>query len=214
MPPHGASPAQRQEQVPAHGTSPPRRDQGPPTYQPAPYGMQHQSPAQRPSEPAGVRHPSPMNQPRQFQPSAGGGVPPLQPELPAGAETAGSQRLLPKKEGPSDAKEGAETKTTTTEEPQSRQSKEKEGKAAPPPDDGSFESADSALPMMLAHLFTILLGMAWFAVKVPVRIGFAVVMFWAVVIALRVAWFFLADDGGAWEMGAGVDWDRNMPGIY
>ncbi|EJK69440.1 hypothetical protein THAOC_09304, partial [Thalassiosira oceanica] len=126
---------------------------------------------------------------------------------------AGTRR--PKEEGPSDAKEGAEPKTATggPKGEQSKEAKKKDEKSAPPPDDGSFESADSALPMMLAHLFAFLLGLAWFAIKVPVRIGSAVLLFWTAVVALRVAWFFLADDGGAWEAGAGVDWERNMPGI-
>ena len=221
---HPASPARQQTQMPTYVPSPVQQPMQPayapsptqqpkqmPAYQPASYGMQQQSPARPSPGPANFPHPSsPAHQsPRQFHPTD---APPLQPELPPGAEAARDRHALPKREGPSDAT-GAESKKTA-EGPESRQSKEEKKAAPPSPDDGSFESADSALPMMLAHLVTLLLGMLWFAIKVPIRIGSAIFLFWALLIALRVAWFFLADDGGAWEMGAGVDWDRNMPGIF
>ncbi|KAL7532652.1 hypothetical protein ACHAXR_004757 [Thalassiosira sp. AJA248-18] len=80
--------------------------------------------------------------------------------------------------------------------------------------DEEYESADSSLPLMVISIFSLLFSMVWFIIKIPFRIGSMLFTFWVVLIALRILWLFLADDNGAWEMGAGVDYEYNMPGIY
>mmetsp|Transcript_10406 Transcript_10406/g.18731 ORF Transcript_10406/g.18731 Transcript_10406/m.18731 type:complete len:597 (+) Transcript_10406:64-1854(+) len=83
-----------------------------------------------------------------------------------------------------------------------------------PPPDEEYESADSALPLMVISLFSLLFSMISFVIKIPFRIGSMLFTFWVLVIAMRILWLFLADDNGAWEMGAGVEYEYNMPGIY
>ncbi|KAL7544365.1 hypothetical protein ACHAWF_007752, partial [Thalassiosira exigua] len=83
-----------------------------------------------------------------------------------------------------------------------------------PPEDESYESADSALPFLVISLFSLFFSVAWFFVRIPFKIGSAMLTFFATVVALHILWLFLADDGGAWEMGAGVPYEYNMPGIY
>ncbi len=77
-----------------------------------------------------------------------------------------------------------------------------------------YEPADSALPYLVVTILSMLFSMIWFFVKIPVRIGSVIFSFWVFIVALRVLWLLLADDNGAWEMGAGVDFEYNMPGIY
>lgn len=77
-----------------------------------------------------------------------------------------------------------------------------------------YEPADSALPFLVVSILSVLFSMVWFFVKIPFRIGSVIVSVWLWVVALRVLWLLLADDNGAWEMGAGVDFEYNMPGIY
>ena len=77
-----------------------------------------------------------------------------------------------------------------------------------------YEPADSALSFLVVTLFYTLFSMIWFFVKIPFRIGSVLFSFWVMAVALRVLWLFLADDNAAWEIGAGVDFEYNMPGIY
>jgi hypothetical protein len=77
-----------------------------------------------------------------------------------------------------------------------------------------YEPADSALTFMLIYLFSLLFSIAWFFVKIPLRIGSLLFKSVATIVALRVMWILLADDNGACEIGAWVDHRYNMPGIY
>jgi len=63
----------------------------------------------------------------------------------------------------------------------------------------SLENRSFSLLFSIARLF--------------VRTQFRVFKFLATIMTLRVLWLFLADDNGAWEIGAGVN-RYNMPGIY
>ena len=83
-----------------------------------------------------------------------------------------------------------------------------------PSPDEEYEPADSALPFMIMSLFSLLFSMGTFVIKIPFRIGSMIFTFWVLIVVLRVLWLLLADDNGAWEMGAGVDLEYNMPGIY
>lgn len=74
--------------------------------------------------------------------------------------------------------------------------------------------SDSALPFLVVSILSVLFSMLWFIVKIPFRIGSVIVSVWLRVVTLRVLWLLLADDNGAWGMGAGVDFEYNMPGIY
>jgi len=113
---------------------------------------------------------------------------------------------------PSKLKEKPQAK----EEPSSKaKEEEKKKNSTKQPSDEEFEPADSALPFMVMSLCSFLFYMGWFfIVKVPLKIGCTIFKFVFTIVALRVLWLFLADDGGAWEMGAGIDWEYNMPGIY
>ena len=82
------------------------------------------------------------------------------------------------------------------------------------PQEEEYEPSDSAMTYMILSLFSLFFSMAWFVVKIPFRIGSMIFTFWVAVVALKLLWLFFADDGGAWEMGAGVDYEYNMPGIY
>ena len=82
------------------------------------------------------------------------------------------------------------------------------------PPEEEYEPSDSALTHMVITLFSLLFSMIWFSVKIPFRIGSMIFTFWVLTVTLRVLWLFLADDNGAWEMGAGVEYEYNMPGIY
>jgi hypothetical protein len=77
-----------------------------------------------------------------------------------------------------------------------------------------YEPADSAPHYLVITILSMLFSMIWFFVKIPIRIGSVIFSFWVFIVALRVLWLLLADDNGAWEMGAGVDFEYNMPGIY
>ena len=58
--------------------------------------------------------------------------------------------------------------------------------------------------------FSFLFSIARLFFRVPSR----VFTFLATIMTLRVLWLILADDNGAWEIGARVDHRYNMPGIY
>ena len=120
-------------------------------------------------------------------------VPPTQKQHPSDQRTA-----MPKQ--PDEKKPAAASSPKPNQKPQ--------------PDE-EFEAADSALPQMIMSLFTLFFTIStFFLVKVPFRIGSMLFTFWVSIVALRVLWLLLADDNGAWEMGAGVDYEYNMPGIY
>ena len=87
-------------------------------------------------------------------------------------------------------------------------------KTTKPPLEEEYKSADSALPHMVMSLLSLLLSMVWFVVIIPFKIGSMLFTFWVLVIVLRILWLFLANDNGAWEMGAGVDYEYNLPSIY
>jgi hypothetical protein len=91
---------------------------------------------------------------------------------------------------------------------------QKGGAPKQPPPEEEYEPSDSALTHMVITLFSLLFSMIWFSVKIPFRIGSMIFTFWVLMVTLRVLWLFLADDNGAWEMGAGVEYEYNMPGIY
>ena len=78
-----------------------------------------------------------------------------------------------------------------------------------------YEAADSALPLMIMSLFSVFFSIVWFVFfKLPYRVCSTVLTLCFVLMALRILWYLLADDNGAWEMGAGVDFEYNSPGIY
>ena len=94
---------------------------------------------------------------------------------------------------------------------ESSQSTEKKPKDQPQ----EYESADSALPIMIVSLFSMFFSIVWFTFfKLPYRVCSTVLTFFTLLMVLRILWFLLADDNGAWEMGAGVDFEFNRPGIY
>jgi len=84
--------------------------------------------------------------------------------------------------------------------------------ASPPPEE--YEPSDSALTIMVVHLFSLFFKLSWLVIKIPFRIGSTLFTVWTLMIALRVLCLFLADDNGAWDIGAGVEYEYNMPGIY
>eukprot|EP00804_Cyclotella_cryptica_P010408 CCRYP_018149-RA/>CCRYP_018149-RA protein AED:0.33 eAED:0.33 QI:289/1/1/1/1/1/3/326/738 len=78
-----------------------------------------------------------------------------------------------------------------------------------------YELADSALPVMIVSLFSLFFSIVWFfCIKMPYRICSTVLTFCVILISCRVLWLLLADDNGAWEIGAGVEYEYNSPGIY
>lgn len=78
-----------------------------------------------------------------------------------------------------------------------------------------YELADSALPVMIVSLFSLFFSIVWFfCIKLPYRICSSILTFCVLLISCRVLWLLFADDNGAWEMGAGVEYEYNVPGIY
>ena len=154
-------------------------------------------------------------------------APPLVNE---GNVTAGSQPMpaasMPNytkpraQEGPPNVGPPTTQKQPPIEQAKSKQLDEKQATSSPkrkqkPPPEEEFEAADSALPQMIMSLFTIFFTITtFFIIKVPFRVGSMIFTFWVSIVALRVLWLLLADDNGAWEMGAGVDYEYNMPGLY
>lgn len=86
-------------------------------------------------------------------------------------------------------------------------------KPASPGYEYEYESAESALPTLVISFFSFIFTLVWFVVKIPYWFGSIFFAFWFCVVALRILLLFLADDNGAWEIGAGVDYEYNMPGI-
>lgn len=98
----------------------------------------------------------------------------------------------------------------TEKEPSS--SAEKQGPKEQPQE---YELADSALPLMIVSLFSLFFSIVWFfCIKLPYRICSSILTFCVILISCRVLWLLFADDNGAWEMGAGVEYEYNAPGIY
>ncbi|KAL9180491.1 hypothetical protein ACHAXT_010944 [Thalassiosira profunda] len=139
---------------------------------------------------------------REMQPPA--------PEMPA-VQTVPPE-AAPKQPSTEEVKPGAalreESKPQTPQpqldtKPQTKQPAEEE-----------FEPADSALPFLVVSLFSLLFSLMWFVVKIPFRIGSALFTVWVTVAALRIVWLCFADDHGAYDMGAGIDWEFNAAGIH
>jgi len=106
-------------------------------------------------------------------------------------------------------------KVPVTSESASKASSSKEEtkqKQSPPPEE--YEPSDSALTVMVVALFSFFFKLSWLVIKTPFRIASMILTFWIMLIAVRVLCLFLADDNGAWDIGAGVEYEYNMPGIY
>ena len=76
-----------------------------------------------------------------------------------------------------------------------------------------LQLGDSALTSMVISLENRSFSLLFSIARLFVRTQFRVFKFLATIMTLRVLWLFLADDNGAWEIGAGVN-RYNMPGIY
>ena len=134
----------------------------------------------------------------------------------------GSQATMPtraREEPPPNQKERPFSEPTQQQPAQKKpkQASEKEAgttKQMQPSPEDEYEPADSALPFMIMSLLSLLFSMGTFVIKIPFRIGSMIFTFWVLIVVLRVLWLLLADDNGAWEMGAGSDLEYNMPGIY
>jgi len=87
----------------------------------------------------------------------------------------------------------------------------KESKAPPPEE---FEDANSALATMLVSLFSLFFSLVWFVIKIPFQLMKNAVMIAIFAVTLKLVWLYFADDNGAWDMGAGVNYEYNMPGIH
>ena len=111
------------------------------------------------------------------------------------------------------------TKSTTNDRPisetaaNSNRSKDTTKQKSVPPTE-EYEPSDSALTIMVVYLFSLFFKLSWMVIKTPFRIGSMIFTFWVTIVALRVLWLFLADDNGAFDIGAGVEYEYNMPGIY
>jgi hypothetical protein len=112
---------------------------------------------------------------------------------------------IPTKNEPSTSETAATTKSAKEEAKQ---------KQSPPPPPEEYEPSDSALTVMVVYLFSIFFKLTWLVIKTPFRIGSMIFTFCVMMMALRVLCLFLADDNGAWDIGAGVEYEYNMPGIY
>jgi len=122
---------------------------------------------------------------------------------------SGEPTALPKESSQQPSSKGKQSQS----QPQPDEKQATANKTMPPKEE-EYEPADSALPFMVISLFSLLFSFLWFFVKIPFKIGSSLFTFWVLVVALRLVWLFFADDNGAWEMGAGVDYEYNMPGIY
>ena len=100
----------------------------------------------------------------------------------------------------------------TTSKASSTKEESKQQKQSPPPEE--YEPSDSALTVMVVALFSLFFKLSWLVIKTPFRIASMILTFWIMLIAVRVLCLFFADDNGAWDVGAGVEYEYNMPGIY
>ena len=132
----------------------------------------------------------------------------------------GSQATMPtraREEPPPNQKKQPELTQQQPTPKKPKQAKKEAGttkKQMQPSPEEEYEPADSALPFMIMSLLSLLFSMGTFVIKIPFRIGSMIFTFWVLIVVLRVLWLLLADDNGAWEMGAGSDLEYNMPGIY
>ena len=102
---------------------------------------------------------------------------------------------------------------TSETAPKASSSKEEtKQKQSPPPEE--YEPSDSALTVMVVALFSLFFKLSWLVIKTPFRIASMILTFWIMLIAVRVLCLIFADDNGAWDIGAGVEYEYNMPGIY
>ena len=120
--------------------------------------------------------------------------------------------LVSKVEMPMNPTQKNEPSTSETAATANSAKDETKQKQSPPPEE--YEPSDSALTIMVLSLFSLFFKMSWLVIKTPFRIASMILTFWIMMIALRVLCLFLADDNGAWDIGAGVEYEYNMPGIY
>jgi len=85
----------------------------------------------------------------------------------------------------------------------------------PPSSEEEHEAANSAVLFMVTSLFWHFFSTVWPLVEIAFRIGSKLCTFLVLVIARCILRLFLAnDDGAAWEMGAGMEYEYNMPMIH
>ena len=104
------------------------------------------------------------------------------------------------------------TSETTSKASSAKEESKDQQKQSPPPEE--YEPSDSALTVMVVALFSLFFKLSWLVIKTPFRIASMILTFWIMLIAVRVLCLFFADDNGAWDVGAGVEYEYNMPGIY
>lgn len=176
--------------------------------------MQHQPSPMYPSQPTMVEsplmHQSNIGQPAPMMPTVQPAMPNLQEpkETSRPAMQSGKPPLKPKTNLPPSSEKMQLAPSKSEKKEQLTTAKQL------PEEEGFEEPADSALAHMVISLFSLLFSMVWFFAKIPFKIGSVLFTFWVVLVFLKIAWLFLADDNDAWEMGAGVDYEYNMPGIY
>lgn len=145
------------------------------------------------------------------------------PVPPLVGETKTAQRTDGSKERPSPAMEprSKTTQKTTLDKRESGGSKpkskpsSKEKQQSPPSDPLDDVDPNSALASALGALFALFFSMVWFiVVGLPLRIFKTLLTLLVLGLSMGLLWLYLADDGGAWEMGAGVDYEYNAPGIF
>ena len=208
---------QQQDHAPVHQ----EYQQQPMMMQPpaSPGRQQYQEPPQMMMQAAPPQqqpmYQSMQQQPSYAQPPAMGDMPSLSnqhdapPLMNEGGSVAGQSPMaaqqppVVEKQPPSSDPKQQEQSPATSASPKKKVQPEEE-----------YESADSALPHMIMSLFTLLLSIITFVIKIPFRIGSTIFTFWIMIVVLRILWLLLADDGGAFEIGAGVHYEYNMPGIY
>jgi hypothetical protein len=165
-----------------------------------------------------------------YQATRASSVPPAAPDIPSNQQTTQRSEwrepiALPNEPPPNpkpstaipnDQERSSESKPSAppTKDIQTEpQSDEKLSPTKTQPEE-EYEPADSALTFMVIYLFSLLLSISWFFIKIPLKIGSLLFKFLATIVALRMLWLLLADDNGACEIGACVDHRYNVPGIY
>ena len=160
-----------------------------------------------------------QQQPSYDQPPAMGDMPPLSnqqdaPPLMNEGNVTGQPPMAASKQPPMSEKQPSSSEPTQQVKPKQQEQPTTTSPKKKLQPEEEYESADSALPYMIMSLFTLFLSMLTFVIKIPFRIGSTIFTFWVMIVVLRILWLLLADDGGAFQIGAGVDYEYNMPGIY
>ena len=215
----------QQQPMMMHPPASPARQQQQQYQEPPPQMMMQAAPPQMMMQAAAPQQ-QPMYQSMQQQPSYAqppplGDMPPLSNQQDAphlmneGGSVAAQPPMAVSQQPPVVEKQPPSSEPTQQVKP--KQQQEQPATASPKkklqPEE-EYESADSALPYMIMSLFTLFLSLVTFVIKIPFRIGSTIFTFWVMIVVLRILWLLLADDGGAFEIGAGVDYEYNMPGIY